>query len=230
MSPAGPVRPVTIALDGPAASGKSTVARAVARRLSLPHLDTGAMYRAATLKALAKGVSPGDGEALRRLLETTDIDLSDGKVLLDGEDVTEQIRDAAVTGAVSQVAAQAPVREWMVERQRHLLGERGGVMEGRDIATVVLPGADFKFFLTATPEERARRRAAELRARGVATSVGDVLGEIEARDSTDSKREASPLRVAPGARVIDSTGRTVDEVVDEIVEATRDGHGQDGGG
>jgi len=213
--------PITIAVDGPAGSGKSTVARAVAQRLSLPHIDTGAMYRAATLKALEQGVSTTDGEALGSLLEATDIDLLEGRVFLDGRDVSAAIRSAEVTGLVSHVAAQAQVRQWMVERQRSLAGERGGVMEGRDIATVVLPQADFKFYLTAEPEERARRRAAELGAEGVATSVEEVLGGIEARDRLDAGREVSPLRVAEGATVIDSTGRSVDEVVDEIVAATK---------
>ena len=214
-------RPVTIALDGPAGSGKSTVARAVARRLSLPHIDTGAMYRAATLKALERGVGTDDGAGLRCLLDATDIDLRDGKVLLDGRDVSAEVRTGPVTASVSQVAAHAPVRQWMVERQRRLVGERGGVVEGRDITTVVLPDADFKFFLTAAPRERARRRAAELAADGVPASVDEVLSGIEARDRLDAGREVSPLRVAEGATVIDSTGRSVDEVVDEIVAVTR---------
>lgn len=210
-------RPITIALDGPAGSGKSTVARAVARRLSLPHIDTGAMYRAATLKALERGVGTDDGAGLRCLLEVTDIDLRDGKVFLDGRDVSAEVRAGPVTASVSQVAAHAPVRQWMVERQRRLVRERGGVVEGRDITTVVLPQADFKFFLTAAPRERARRRAAELAAEGVAASVDEVLTGIEARDRLDAGRDVSPLRVAEGATVIDSTGRSVDDVVDEIV-------------
>jgi len=214
-------RAITIALDGPAGSGKSTVARAVAQRLSLPHIDTGAMYRAVTLKALERGVGAHDGEGLQSLLDATDIDLLDGKVLLDGRDVSAEVRGGPVTAAVSQVAANAPVRQWMVERQRRLVGERGGVVEGRDIATVVLPQADFKFFLTAAPEERARRRAAELAAEGIPTSLEEVLTGIEARDRLDAGREVSPLRVAEGATVIDSTGRSVDDVVDEIVAVTR---------
>lgn len=213
--------PLTIAVDGPAGSGKSTVAQAVARRLSLPHIDTGAMYRAATLKGLAGGVDPSDGPGLGAMLAATDIDLRDGRVLLDGRDVSAEIRNADVTAAVSHVAAQPQVRQWMLQRQRRLAAERGGVMEGRDIATVVLPQADFKFFLTAAPEERARRRAAELEAGGVATSVEEVLGGIEARDRLDSGRDVSPLRVAADATVIDSTGRSVEEVVDEIIAATR---------
>jgi len=210
-------RPITIALDGPAGSGKSTVARAVAERLSLPHIDTGAMYRAATLKALERGVGTDDGAGLRCLLDVTDIDLRDGKVFLDGRDVTAEVRAGPVTASVSQVAAHAAVRQWMVDRQRRLVGERGGVVEGRDITTVVLPQADFKFFLTAAPRERARRRAAELVAEGVAASVDEVLTGIEARDQLDAGRAESPLRVADGATVIDSTGRSVDDVVDEIV-------------
>ena len=213
-------RPVTIALDGPAGSGKSTVARAVAERLSLPHIDTGAMYRAATLKALERGVGTYDGAGLRSLLDVTDIDLRDGKVLLDGRDVSAEVRAGPVTASVSQVAAHAPVRQWMVDRQRRLAGERGGVVEGRDITTVVLPQADFKFFLTAAPRERARRRAAELAAEGVAASVDEVLTGIEVRDRLDAGRDESPLRVAEGATVIDSTGRSVDDVVDEIVAVT----------
>ena len=214
-------RPITIALDGPAGSGKSTVARAVAERLSLPHIDTGAMYRAATLKALERGVGTDDGAGLRSLLEVTDIDLRDGKVFLDGRDVSAEVRAGPVTASVSQVAAHAPVRQWMVDRQRRLACERGGVVEGRDITTVVLPQADFKFFLTAAPRERARRRAAELAAEGVATSVDEVLTGIEARDRLDAGRAESPLRVAEGATVIDSTGRSVDDVVDEIVAVAR---------
>jgi cytidylate kinase len=214
-------RAITIAVDGPAGSGKSTVARAVARRLSLPHIDTGAMYRAVTLKALEQGVGAHDGEGLQSLLDRTDIDLRNGKVFLDGRDVSVEVRGGPVTASVSQVAAHAPVRQWMVERQRRLVGERGGVVEGRDIATVVLPQADFKFFLTAAPEERARRRAAELAAEGIPTSLQEVLTGIEARDRLDAGREVSPLRVAEGATVIDSTGRSVDDVVDEIVAVTR---------
>ena len=209
--------PLVIAIDGPAASGKSTAARAVAQRLSLPHVDTGAMYRALTLKALNAGVGPGDEQKLERLLEGTEIDLVDGRVLLDQADVTAAVRTAAVTAGVSRVAAVPKVRHWMLQRQRRLVAERGGVMEGRDIGTVVLPSADLKVFLTAAPEVRARRRAAELQADGVDTTVTAVLEEIEARDRTDAQREESPLRMAPDAIVIDSTGRSVGDVVEEIV-------------
>ncbi|GAC1367361.1 MAG: (d)CMP kinase [Actinomycetota bacterium] len=210
-------RPLTIALDGPAGSGKSTVAKAVAARLGLPHVDTGAMYRAVALKALASGVDANEADGLDALLATTLVDLHDGRVWLDGNDVSVAVRAPEVTAIVSQVAAQPGVRQWMLQRQRSLVAERGGVMEGRDIATVVLPGADCKFFLTASPQERARRRAAELQAGGTATTAADVLEEIEARDRQDSGRAVAPLRVAPGAPDLDSTGRSIDEVVDQIV-------------
>jgi cytidylate kinase len=213
-------RPLTIAIDGPAGSGKTTVARAVAKRLSLPHLDTGAMYRAATLKALTLGVPVSDGEALSAMLATTWIDLQAGRVLLDGRDVSSEVRAAEVTNAVSAAAAQPAVRVWMVERQRSLAAERGGVMEGRDIATVVLPDADLKVYLTATPGERARRRALELASEGRAAPVEEVGAAMAERDRLDSGRAVAPLRVAEGAVVIDSTGKTVAEVVDEIVART----------
>lgn len=212
-----------VALDGPAGSGKSTVAAAVARSLGVPHVDTGAMYRAVTLKALRAGVPACDGPALAALLPGTDVDLVGTTVLLDGVDESLAIRSAAVTGAVSQVAAHPAVRAWLVERQRALVARRGGVMEGRDVGTVVLPDAPFKFFLTADPAERARRRTAELRASGVAVTDASVLADIEARDLLDSSRAASPLRVADGAVVIDSTGRSVEDVVAEIVAAVGGG-------
>lgn len=217
---------LTVAVDGPAGSGKSTVARAVAARLRLPHIDTGAMYRAVTLKALRAGVDAGDAAGLAGLLAVTDVDLDGGRVWLDGADVSAEIRGEAVTAQVSQVSAQPVVREWMLERQRRLVAERGGVMEGRDIGTVVLPEADCKVFLTASPEERARRRAAELGVSGTGASAEQVLAEIRERDGRDAGRAMSPLRVAEGATVIDSTGLSIDEVVDAIVAAAercRDG-------
>ena len=210
-------RPLTIAIDGPAGSGKTTVARAVAEALSLPHLDTGAMYRAATLKALALGIPVSDGDALAAMLASTSIDLRNGCVLLDDRDVSSDVRGADVTAAVSDLAAQPAVRAWMLRRQRDLAAERGGVMEGRDIATVVLPDADLKVFLTASPEERARRRAAELASEGREAPVEQVGAAMAERDRLDSGRAVAPLRVSEGAVVIDSTGKTVAEVVDEIV-------------
>lgn len=215
-----------IAIDGPAGAGKSTVARRVAAALGYLYIDTGAMYRAVTLAALERGVDPGDADALAELARSCRIELrpaGGGRVAveLDGRDVSELVRSPAVDEAVSTVAAVPGVREALVEQQRRLAGRRGVVMDGRDIGTHVLPDADCKIFLTAGVEERARRRAAELHARGFAADVGEVRAELERRDRLDSEREVAPLRRAPDAHLIDSTGKTIDEVVADILEYCR---------
>jgi cytidylate kinase len=214
-----------VAIDGPAGAGKTTVATALARRLGLPHVDTGAMYRAITLKALRTGTPTDDGASLERLCERTEIGLAAGRVLVDGEDVTTEIRSAAVTAAVSSVSAFPGLRRWMVVHQRRLVAEEGAVVEGRDIGTVVLPDADLKIYLTASPEQRAERRAAELQAAGGERTADDILTEILVRDRRDSGREASPLSLAPDAVVVDSTDCSVDEVVDRILELVQE-HGR----
>lgn len=210
-------RPLVIAVDGPAGSGKTTVARRLSERLQLRHVDTGAMYRALTLKALERGAPIEDGAALRRLAEETEIDLAGSRVLVDGEDVTAGIRSAPVNASVSQLSAHPEVREWMAARQRQLVGEGSAVVEGRDIGSVVLPDAGLKVFLMAHPAERARRRAAELRAQGLEPRIEDVEAELAARDARDAGRVHAPLTVPDGAVVIDSTGRSVEQVVDEIL-------------
>jgi cytidylate kinase len=197
---------MVVALDGPAGAGKSTVARAVASALGFTYLDSGAMYRSVALAALQRGVEPA---AVARGLR---IELGD-RILLDGRDVTAEIRTPAVSEAASRAAADPAVREAMVEQQRRMLAEGDWVAEGRDIGTVVAPGAEVKVFLTASPEERARRRAAEL---GVDPAT--VLAEQTIRDQRDSTREHSPLAPAPGAVELDTTGLTLDEVVQRIVE------------
>jgi len=203
-----------IAIDGPGGSGKSTIARALGARLALPVLDTGAMYRAVTLLARRRGVDPTDGAALAALAAAMEIEV-DGLVTLDGEDVSEAIRSAEIDAVVSTVAAHPAVRAELVARQRAwVAGHGGGVVEGRDITSVVLPDADVRVYLTASAEERARRRVDQ---RGGGEAVGATQAEIAARDAKDSGRTASPLLVADGAVVIDSTGRPVDEIVDEIV-------------
>jgi CMP/dCMP kinase len=202
-----------VAIDGPAGSGKSTVARAVAQRLGITYLDTGAMYRSVAYAALAHGVDPADGDALAKLAGGLDIELGE-RVLVDGADATAAIRGPEVTAVVSAVSAHPAVRAEMVRRQRRWADEHGGgVAEGRDLGTVVFPHADLKVFLTANEDERARRRQRDDRA----PDVGAVAADLARRDALDSNRTASPLRPADDAVVIDTTGRTVDDVVDQVL-------------
>lgn len=202
-----------IAIDGPAGSGKSTVARAVARRLGLGHLDTGAMYRSVAFAALRDGVDPEDAAAVAGVARRVVIEVGE-RVLVDGADATEAIRGPAVSRAVSAVAQNPAVRAEMVRRQREWVTARpGAVVEGRDIGSVVLPGADVKVYLTASDDERARRRAGEAGQPGQA----EVAADLARRDRLDSARAASPLVVADGAVLIDTTGRAVDEVVDAVL-------------
>src|SRR5438105_10497800 len=212
-----------VAIDGPAGSGKSTVARGVARRLGFTYLDSGAMYRAVPLAALEADVPLDDGPALGRLASDAQIELRERdhayvQVMLGGRDVSEQIREPAVTGASSQVAAHGEVRAAMLQKQRDLIAAGDYVVEGRDIGTVVAPDARIKVFLTADPSERARRRAAELRRRGLEAQADDVRRAIEQRDRLDSTRSAAPLRAADDAVVIDTTGLEAADVIDRVLE------------
>jgi len=194
-----------IAIDGPAGAGKSTVARALADRLGYTYLDSGAMYRCVALLSLA---APDDEPSA--LAQAARIECSE-RVLLDGRDVTEQIRTPEVAEAASRVAADAGVREALVAKQRELIAGGDWVAEGRDIGTVVAPNAELKVFLTASPAERARRRAAELGA-----DHGTVLAEQALRDERDSTRAHSPLQMAPDAVALDTTGLTLEQVVERI--------------
>jgi cytidylate kinase len=203
-----------VAIDGPAGSGKSTVARAVAARLGVSYLDTGAMYRSVALASLQREVDPADGEALARLATNLEIEVDD-KVLVDGIDATAEIRGPEVTAVVSTVSAHPEVRAELVRRQRAWAEKHdGGVIEGRDIGSVVFPDADVKVFLTASEAERARRRQRD----ESAPDVDAVAAALARRDKLDSSRTVSPLRPADDAVVIDTTARTVDDVVDEVVE------------
>ncbi|MGA8723524.1 MAG: (d)CMP kinase [Acidimicrobiales bacterium] len=204
MTDASQRRPV-IAIDGPAGSGKSTVSRALSERLGLDRLDTGAMYRAVTWAALDRGLDPGDRAAVSELARKLDIIVAD-RVTADGTDVTEAIREADVNATVSEIAANPEVRAVLVEQQRRWTeGRDGAVVEGRDIGSVVLPRADLKVFLTASEDERARRRAEE---------GSEAMAR---RDRIDRTRTTSPLEIAEGARVLDTTGRSVDEIVEEVI-------------
>jgi cytidylate kinase len=207
MSPTGTrvaAQPI-IAIDGPAGSGKSTVSRALADRLGVGRLDTGAMYRAVAWAVLDRRIDAGDQSAVADLARTLAITVGE-RVEVDGADVTEAIRGPEVSGVVSVVAANAGVRSVLVQRQRQWVTERGGgVVEGRDIGSVVFPDAEVKIYLTASPDERARRRPEE---------GSDALTR---RDRLDSTRSVSPLGVADGAKVIDTTDRRVEDIVDEVV-------------
>jgi len=200
-----------IAIDGPAGAGKSTVARAVAQRLGWPYLDSGAMYRSVALLALA---SPAQEPAA--LAGAAQIGVGGGRVLLNGRDVTDELRAPEVSEAASRVAADPEVRKALVEKQRRLIAEGDWVAEGRDIGTVVAPDAALKIFLTASSQERARRRAAQLGA-----DAQTVLAEQTLRDERDSTREHSPLRPAAGALTLDTTDSSVEEVVDRILALAR---------
>ena len=205
---------LVIAIDGPAGAGKSTVGRALARRLGLEYLDTGAMYRAVAFTALRQGVPVTDDDAVADLARAMELSVSDDGVFVDGVDATLDIRGREVTEAVSAVAANTPVREELRARQRQWADERGGgVIEGRDIGTVVFPDAALKLFITANPRTRAERRVLE-----IGGDVDEVAGSIVERDRRDMSRLDGPLRAADGAAVVDTTGLTVDEVVDLIIE------------
>jgi cytidylate kinase len=209
---------LVIAIDGPAGAGKSTVGRALARRLGLDYLDTGAMYRAMTYAALRRGVVEGDLDEVAAMAPTVDIAVVDDRVVVDGVDVTKEIRGREVTEAVSQIAANPAVRTVLVERQRAWVAERaGGVVEGRDIGSVVFPDAALKLFVTASPRVRAERRVRE-----IGGDVDDVEASIVERDRKDSERAHSPLTETDDAVTVDTTGMTIEEVVAHILELLHD--------
>jgi cytidylate kinase len=209
-----PVRALVIAIDGPAGAGKSTVGRALARRLGLEYLDTGAMYRAVTFAALRRGLDPADDDDVAKVCEGLDLSVDDNQVTVDGVDATVEIRGREVTAAVSAVAANSRVRSELVRRQREWVAAReGGVIEGRDIGSVVFPDAALKLYVTASPRVRAERRVAE-----IGGNVDDVEASIIERDRKDSSRTDSPLTEASGAVVVDTSGMSIDEVVEHLLE------------
>lgn len=216
---------IAVAIDGPAAAGKSTVAKMIAEKLSYVYIDTGAMYRALTLKALRNNTDLEDGQAILDLLMTTVIELKQSEegqiVLLDGKDVTDEIRYQDVTTQVSHTAKHANVRSEMVKRQQQMALERGVVMDGRDIGTHVLPDAEVKIFLVASVEERAKRRLEENLRKGIPSDMETLKREIEERDRLDSSREASPLIKAETAVEVDTTSMTISDVANRILDEVR---------
>ncbi|PFG05889.1 cytidylate kinase [Bacillus sp. es.034] len=215
------MKKLRIAIDGPAAAGKSTVAKIVAGKLSYLYIDTGAMYRSLTYKALSNNVDLHDENELNQLLSETTIELEPSEVgqlvFLDGNDVTEEIRQASVTNSVSHVAVHSVVREEMVKRQQLLAKEGAVVMDGRDIGTHVIPDAEIKVFLLASVDERAQRRHEENLSKGYPSDLEQLKEEIARRDKIDSEREVAPLKKAEDATEIDTTSLSISEVVDQIM-------------
>jgi cytidylate kinase len=207
-----------IAIDGPAGAGKSTIARALAHKLGMQYLDTGAMYRAVTLAAMSKGIDLRDDDAVAALARGLDLYVGDRVVIVDGSDVTDEIRTPPVNVGVSVVAANSQVRRELRERQQRWADERGGgVIEGRDIGSVVFPGARLKLYLTASPRVRAERRVLE-----AGGDVDEIERDIARRDALDLGRADGPLTEAAGARVVDTTGLTIDEVIERIEALLRE--------
>jgi cytidylate kinase len=211
-----------IAIDGPSGAGKGTVARAVADQLGYRHVDSGAMYRAVGWKALREGAPLDNEEAVARLAEASSIDVAATHVTIDGADITRAIRTPEIDRAAAAVARLPKVRAVLVARQREMGAGGNIVMEGRDIGTVVFPDADVKIYLDASPEERARRRANDPAHTGVPAAVADVATLLTERDRLDQTRKASPLYAADDAIVVDTTGKTVDQVVTEVLRVVKD--------
>ncbi|HHV83875.1 MAG TPA: (d)CMP kinase [Tepidanaerobacter syntrophicus] len=212
-----------IAIDGPAGAGKSTTARIVADKLKMTYVDTGAMYRAITLLTIRHNKT--NPEDVIKLASEAKIDFKENRIYLNGEDVTDEIRNLAVTEKVSKIAAIPEVRAALTKLQRQIAKNGGVVMDGRDIGTTVLPDAKYKFYLTASVKERACRRYNELISKGYKVTFKQVEKDIIDRDYQDKKRDFSPMAIADDAIIIDTTGKTIDEVVDEIIGFIKKGEG-----
>ncbi|MEK3765207.1 (d)CMP kinase [Solibacillus sp. FSL K6-4121] len=216
------VKKIQIAIDGPAGAGKSTIAKIVAETLQFTYIDTGAMYRAVTYKALNENIQLHDAKSIETMLQNTTITLKPSEqgqiVFVDGQNVSEAIRSNEVTANVSEVAAHANIREILVSMQQKLAADGGVVMDGRDIATHVLKDAELKIFMSATVEERARRRFLDNERRGIPSTIATLQQEIALRDKLDSEREASPLIQAEDALFLDTTHLTIQEAAQEIIE------------
>lgn len=219
------VKQIQIAIDGPAGAGKSTIAKIVAENLGFTYIDTGAMYRAVTNKAMSQNIDLSDANSLEKMLLNTSIILEPSQkgqlVFVDGEDVTEAIRSNEVTANVSEVAAHANIREILVAKQQELAARGGIVMDGRDIATHVLKDAELKIFMSASVEERAKRRFLDNERRGIPSTIEKLQEEIALRDKLDSQREASPLIQAEDAIYLDTTELSIEEAAAEILKLAK---------
>ncbi len=210
-----------VAIDGPSGAGKSTIAKAVAKKLGIDYIDTGAMYRAIGYKMREEGIEADDRDRLAVMLDDTDIDFVDGDIILDGIVVNDKIRTPDISKRASVCSAIPEVREKLVELQRGMGAKKSVIMDGRDIATNVLRDAQYKFFLTASPEERADRRYKELMEKGEDVTFEKVLDDIRNRDHNDMTRKLNPLRKADDALEVDTTGLSIEEVIDHILKEIR---------
>jgi len=212
---------IRIAIDGPSGAGKSTIAKRVARLLGIDYIDTGAMYRAIGYKILQQKIDLEDKEALKQLLVQTEIDFTAGNIVLDGEIVNDKIRTPEISKMASDASALQEVREKLVALQRKMGQVKSVVMDGRDIGTNVLTDAEFKFFMTASSAERAQRRWLELKEKGETADMAQVEADIIQRDHNDSTRKLNPLRKAEDAMELDTTGMTIEEVIQKILEVIK---------
>lgn len=209
---------IRIAIDGPSGAGKSTIAKAVAKKLKLDYIDTGAMYRAVGYKVLSSGIDQNDQKALKDMLDHTEIDFSGGNIILDGEIINDKIRTPAISKKASECSALADVREKLVQLQRKMGQTKSVIMDGRDIGSNVLTDAEYKFFMTASPEERAQRRYDELVQKGEPVTYDQILEDIIQRDHKDMTRELNPLCKADDAIELDTTGMGIDDVTNYILK------------
>lgn len=208
---------IVIAIDGPAGAGKSTISKVIAKRLNIEYIDTGAMYRAMALKALNNGIDIEDIDGIVNLLKNTEINFNIGKIYLDGIDVSNKIRTPEMSNLASKISAIPIVREKLVNLQRDMAAKKSLVMDGRDIGTNVLKDAEYKIYLTATVEERASRRYNELCRKKLDVTFENICKDIALRDKNDMERKINPLYMAEDAKLVDTTGKSIDEVVNEII-------------